>query len=114
MTSTQNVDNEVEIQVIPLHIRLDLENLIQTGGLLSFFDGLSFDLGLDENASVYSDDTINDSPGMNKTNASEELESPFREPVFSHKLEAPKLQVASVRRLPSSPGIVLNFLAGRT
>ena len=93
MTSAQIVDNEMEIKVMPLHIRLDLENLTRTGGLLSFFSGLDFDLDFDEKASAYSDDTINDSPLMNDTNASEELESPFGEPAL---LEAPKLQTASV------------------
>lgn len=110
MTPAQNVDNEVEIRLIPLHIRLDLENLTRTGGLLSFFDGLSFDLDFDENASAYSDDTINDSPLMNDTNASEELDSPFGEPAL---LEAPKVLAASVGCLPSRFDIVLTFLAGR-
>jgi len=79
------VFDEMDIQIAPLHVRLDLATLVHPGGILSFFDEiLSLETNTDDDRSDISDDTVDDSPPVQRTGFSNVVESPFSEPVYDH------------------------------
>jgi autophagy-related protein 2 len=79
------VFDEMDIQIAPLHVRLDLATLVHSGGILSFFDEfLSLETNTDDDRSDVSDDTVDDSPPVQRTGISDVFESPFSEPVYDH------------------------------
>lgn len=77
--------NDLKINFCPLHVRVDLDHIVQPGGLLSFFDGLlPFESECLDEQSIYSNETVEGSTLMWKRNISDDLESPFREPIPTH------------------------------
>ncbi len=77
--------DEMDIQIAPLHVRVDLATLVHSGGILSFFDEfLSLETDTDDGRSDVSDDTVDDSPPIQRTGISDAFESPFSEPVYDH------------------------------
>ena len=79
------IADELKIDFSPLHVRVDLDHLVRPGGLLSFFDGvLPIECDSSDKHSIYSDDTVDDSPLLWRENISDDLESPFREPISTH------------------------------
>ena len=75
------IADDLKIDFSPLHVRIDLDQLVRPDGLLSFFDGvLPVETVSGDRHSIYSDDTVDDEPLLWRKNISEDLESPFTEP----------------------------------
>lgn len=68
--------NEMDIQIAPLHVRLDLAILIHPGGILSFIDEF-LSLETDDRSDV-SDETVDDSPTQ-RTSTLDGFKTPFNE-----------------------------------
>ena len=88
------VASNLSIHVAPLHIRVDLENMLQPGGLLSFFDELlPLETEVNIDSSISSQITIDEySSGRGRMEVADELESPFGEPISPVDNTPPKVQ----------------------